>query len=51
MTNNDAFPFYDQLYRSEDGKEFIYSEFQSRLTQLKKDELDSAMVNFNALLR
>ena len=29
--------FYDQLYKSEEGKEFVYTELTSRIEQLRKE--------------
>ena len=47
--NNDS--SYDQLYKLEDGKEFMFSEFQSRLALLKQSEKDNAIVAFTQLMK
>jgi hypothetical protein len=38
--------FYDKLYKSEGGKDFVFNEFTSRLTELKKETKEKSVENF-----
>ncbi len=43
--------FYDKLYKSEGGKDFVFSEYSTRLTHLKKEMKERAVENFIQLLK
>ena len=52
MADNEKYSkeFYDSLYKVEDGKDFIISEYHTRIEDLKKAEREKLVADFNSLL-